>query len=255
VVNAAQGIAIQINSAITSFVGNFQRASNPQIVKSYASGENDYLVNLIVRTSKFSFYLVFILTLPVLFEIDYILKIWLKIVPDYTAIFTILILLDSWINAISNPLMTAIHATGKIKLYQIVMGTVLIFNLPVSYLLFKFGFDPVFTFIVAICITIVVFAMRLYFIKRQISFFPINKFLKEVLLKNISIAILASFSLWIVQSYLNTGIFRLSIIVILSVIFNAFTIYIIGLTRNEKIFIKNSIFDIFLNSRNKKKNY
>ncbi len=90
VVNAAQGIANLVYGSINSFVANFQIASNPQIVKSYASGDKEYMANLIIRTSKFSFFLLFILTLPVILEIDYILKIWLKIVPEYTAVFTVL---------------------------------------------------------------------------------------------------------------------------------------------------------------------
>ena len=85
-VNAAQGIANQVYSAIYSFVGNFQMASNPQIIKSYASEDKDYMNSLIIRTSKFSFYLLFILTLPVILEIDYILKLWLKLAPNYTAV-------------------------------------------------------------------------------------------------------------------------------------------------------------------------
>lgn len=249
-VNAAQGIAIQVNSAISSFVGNFQRASNPQIVKSYASNDKEYLVNLITRTSKFSFYLVYILTLPVLFEVEYILKTWLKIVPDYTAMFTILILLNSWIEAISNPLMTAVHATGKIKLYQIVMGSVIIFNLPLSYLLFKLGFTPVSTFIVNICITIIVFALRLFFAKKQISYFPISKFVKEVLLKNIPIILVSAFTLWIIKTNLNTGIFRLSLIILISLIVNALTIFTIGLTKNEKFFVKKTMLGVILKYKN-----
>jgi O-antigen/teichoic acid export membrane protein len=115
VVNAAQGIANQISSAIGSFVGNFQMASNPQIIKTYASGDIGYMNSLVIRTSKFSFYLLFILTLPIVLEIEFILKLWLNIVPEYTAIFSILILVNALIDTISGPLMTALQATGKIK--------------------------------------------------------------------------------------------------------------------------------------------
>lgn len=241
VVNAAQGVANQVYSAINSFVSNFQMASNPQIVKSYASNDNEYMMNLIIRTSKLSFYLLFILTLPVLLEIEYILKLWLKIVPDYTAIFTVLILINAWVDSVSGPLITAIHATGKIKFYQIIVGTLFMLNLPVSYFLFKLGFSPVLAFIVNICITSIVFGVRLFFVKTQISDFPIVQFFKEVLLRNIPVILLSVLVPWIIKTNMGSGFLRLILITITSIILSVFIIYLIGLRSNEKVFVKSII--------------
>lgn len=246
VVNAAQGIANQVYGAINSFVANFQMASNPQIVKSYAATDNEYMTNLIIRTSKFSFYLLFILTLPVLLEIDFILKLWLKIVPKYTSIFTILILINAWVDSISGPLITAVQATGKIKTYQIFVGIIFMLNLPVSYLLFKMGFSPVSTFIVNVCVTSIAFVFRIFFTKMQIQDFPVSRFLKEVIIRNIPVILLSALIPWIIKSNMHSGIIRLMLVTIVSLIASLIVVYLIGLINNEKLFVKKTLFDVLL---------
>jgi O-antigen/teichoic acid export membrane protein len=114
-VNAAQGIAVQINSAIYQLVSNFQTAFNPQIVKSYAAKDYEYFINLTLQTSRISFYILYIFVLPLYINIDFVLMIWLKNVPEYTAEFVRLILIFSLIDSISGPLKTSIVATGEIK--------------------------------------------------------------------------------------------------------------------------------------------
>ncbi len=252
VVNAAQGIANLVYGSINSFVANFQIASNPQIVKSYASGDKEYMTNLIIRTAKFSFYLLFILTLPVLLEIDYILKIWLKIVPEYTAVFTVLILINAWVDSFSGPLITAVNATGRIKFYQIVVGTVFTLNLPLSYFLFKFGFSPVSTFIVNICITSVVFFIRLYFTKSQLPEFPAFLFIKEIFLRNIPVVFVAGLIPWIIKINMHTGVVRLTLVVFISICVSILSIYFMGLRSNEKQFVKSNVVSIISKVRNGK---
>ena len=143
------------------------------------------MTNLVIRTSKFSFFLLFILTLPIILEIDYILNLWLKLVPDYTAIFAILILINALIDTVSGPLMTAVAATGKIRVYQLVIGGLSMLILPVSYLFFKFGYPPESTFIVSISIAVVAFVFRLLFTKKHIPEFSIRQFIQEILIRNI----------------------------------------------------------------------
>ena len=118
VVNSALAVANQVSGTVYSFVSNFQVASNPQIIKSYATDDKEYMNNLMIRTSKFSFILLFILTLPVIMEIEYILQLWLKLVPEYTVIFTKLILVEALIHSISGSMMAAVSASGKIRLYH-----------------------------------------------------------------------------------------------------------------------------------------
>ncbi len=238
VVNAAQGVSIQIYAAVNSFVRNFQMASNPQIIKSYAADNKESMINLVIRTSKFSFYLLFILTLPVMLEIDYILNLWLKIVPEYTAIFTILILINALIDSVSGPLMTTIQATGKIKVYQSIVGVLLILILPISYFFFKAGYSPVSTFIVSITIATIALFLRLLITKIQISEFPISRFLSEVLLRNFPIIVITAFIPWLFKVNFQPGMIRLFFVTLISLTISFFTIYIIGFNRDEKKFAK-----------------
>src|SRR5690606_32288441 len=153
VVNAARGIAYQVSSAINQFVANFQMAMNPQIIKSYAVDDLKYMHQLIYRGAKYSFFLLFTLSLPILLETEQILRLWLKTVPEYTVIFTRLVIINVLIDCISGPLMTAAQASGKIKLYQSIVGGLLILNLPVSYLFLKLGFQPQITIYISIGIS------------------------------------------------------------------------------------------------------
>ena len=137
-VNAARGIAAQVQGAIMVFVNNFQTAVNPQIIKSYATNELQYMHSLIIRSSKFGFYLVLLIAFPVIFCIKPILQIWLGIVPEHTESFVIIMLATGLITPMGIALINAIHATGDIKKFQIYEGTSLLLALPIAYLLLKF---------------------------------------------------------------------------------------------------------------------
>lgn len=241
IVNAAHGIANQVYSAVNSFVSNFQMASNPQIIKTYAAEDSEYMVNLVIRTSKLSFYLLFILSLPVILEIDYILNIWLKLVPEYTSIFTVLILINALIDCISGPLMTTIQATGRIKIYQCTVGTLQILILPISYYFFKKGFHPETTFIVSIIVSLLALATRLIFIKRQIAEFPINIFANETFKRIMPVVLLSVTLPWLIRINMVAGPFRLIFVTTISIISSIGFIYMIGLGSAERRFFKNAV--------------
>lgn len=241
VVNAAQGVANQVNGAINSFVTNFQMASNPQIIKSYAADDKAYMTNLVIRTSKFSFYLLFMLTLPVMLEIDYILKIWLKIVPDYTATFTILILINALIDTVSGPLVTSLHATGRIKTYQLTVAIMLILILPITYVLFKLNYPPQYTYFVSISISIFALSMRLFITKKQIPEFSISLFLREIIFRNIPILIISISIPLLLKINMDPCFLRLIIVSLMSVICSITTYYFWGLNNNEKKVFRNFI--------------
>lgn len=240
VVNAARGIAMQVQAAVNSFVSNFQMAVNPQIIKSYAGEEREYMTSLIIRSSKFSFYLLFLLSLPIILEINQILELWLRIVPEYSSIFTILVLTIILIDCVSGPLMTAIQATGKIKVYQIVVGSLLILILPLSYLFLKLGYSPEVTLFINIVISIIALFIRLYIVWKLLDF-PILRFIKEVILKNFLIVIL-SFSLPLfIQNRMIGNVIRLIIIVFIALIWNILIIYSVGLNKSEKVIVMKGI--------------
>ena len=237
VVNAARGIAVQVQAAVNSFVTNFQMASNPQIIKSYATNDNEYMTSLVIRSSKFSFYLLFLLSLPIILEINQILKLWLKNVPTYAPIFTILILVVILITSISGPLKIAVQATGKIAVYQAVIGTLLFLTLPISYVFLKLGYPPEVTLYVTIVIEIVALIFRFFFLKKLIGF-PVSRFLKDVVVRNIIIVVFSTSLPLFVRFRMDANFWRLIIIVCIALIWNAIIIYIVGLNKTEKKIIQ-----------------
>ena len=168
-VNAARAIAFQVNSAVGGFVTNFQTALNPQIVKSYAAEDLNYMHKLIFQGAKFSFFLFFTISIPIILETDYILKLWLKLVPEYTVIFTQLVIVNVLIDTLSGPLITAAQASGKIKVYQGVIGGLLLLILPISYTFMKYGYEPQITHLISIVISLISFVIRLIILKNLIQ--------------------------------------------------------------------------------------
>ncbi len=167
--NAARGVAVQLNGAVQGFVTNFMTAVNPQITKSYAAGDNEYLFPLLRKASKMSFYLLFVIALPILFNTDYLLGIWLKDVPEHAASFVRLFLIFALSESISNPLITAMLATGKIRNYQLAVGGLQLLNVPVSYICLKAGAEPQITVVVAIVLSQICFFVRLFMLRGMIG--------------------------------------------------------------------------------------
>jgi O-antigen/teichoic acid export membrane protein len=238
-VNAAMGIANQVNGALNSFVVNFQTAFKPQIVKSYAEGDKKYLTQLILQTSKFSFFLLFIVSIPILLNTDFALKLWLKQVPEFAVEFCQLIIIYSLMESISGPLWMSVQATGNIRNYQIIISLLFILNLPVSYVFLKLGYNPPVVMFVKIIIDAIVLSTRILFLKSLLKV-SVRQFLHEVLLKIILIVLIvipiplfvkAKFDGWH-QVILTTSI---------SILLTAFGIYWIGMKNNERTFIKSAI--------------
>lgn len=180
-VNAARGIAMQVNGAIYNFVQSFMTALNPQITKSYAANNHKYMMALIFQGSRLSYYILMVLALPVIINTDYILYLWLKIVPEHTVSFVQLVLLFSMSEAISLPLVTAMLATGNIKKYQIIVGGLQVLNLPIAYILLKFNFAVELVFVVAIVISQLCLLARLHLLRGMIGLHA-REFLRKYIL-------------------------------------------------------------------------
>ena len=242
-VNAARGIAMQVNAIISRFIQNFTIAINPQIIKDYAVGNLDRMHKLIFTGTRFSFYLFMFLSIPVFFEIESILYLWLGQVPEHTVLFSRLVLVLTLCEIISQMLITAQNATGKIRNYQIVVGGILLMNFPVSYLLLYLGFAPESTLVVAIIISQICLATRLYFLRTSVKL-PITKFIKEVYLKAILVTTLSAIPPMIFYLTIAPSFTRLILVCCTSVITSAICIYYIGCNKNEKKKFANSIVKI-----------
>lgn len=180
--NAAMGVAHQVNAAVTSLTSNFQMAFQPQLTKSYAQGNFEYLNFLIYTASKVSFFLLFIVSLPLVINIDDVLRLWLGTVPDHTASFCILYIVASIFNALATPLWITIFATGNVKNYQLAMIFAYCTEILVIFILFRMGYPAVTAMVVKVCLNFVVIFIRLFFAHREISSFSWRGYSKRVLL-------------------------------------------------------------------------
>jgi len=240
VVNAARAIAYQVNSAINQFVLNFHKAVQPQITKYYAAGEKDEFYKLLFRSSRLYFYLIFLLSLPVLMETPFILTLWLKNIPENTILFTRLVIIIAIIDSMSYPLQTSISATGHIKSFQIVTGGLLILNLPVAWFFLTMGYPPESTMYVAMGISIIAQITRIYFSHRQ-NGMPVQDYLKEVL-KPIAIVTVLTLPIPIYIEYIITeGWLRFLTVTLLSILITATVIYCVGINTGERQMIMNLI--------------
>jgi O-antigen/teichoic acid export membrane protein len=239
VVNAAMGIANQISNAANQFVTGFQTAIYPILTKTHAEGSKSSQWNLIFQSSKFSYFLLFFISLPILINTEYILKIWLKMVPDYSVSFCRLILIGAVIDSISGPLWVTIFATGKIKLYQIVVSSILLANILFSYIFVKIGFSPESILYIRMVLYLFALLVRMYFIKYLIGL-PLNVFINNVLLKILYVTIL-SLPIPIIILLFVTGLKGFLISSFLSIICVGITVFYIGMIDNERLFLLNSI--------------
>ena len=189
-VNAARGVALQLSNAVQSFVTNFMTAVNPQITKSYAAGEKDYMFSLMRKSSRMAYYLLLIIVLPVIFNVDYLLSIWLDEVPAGSASFARLFLILALSESLSGPLITGTQATGKIRDYQILVGGLIMLNFPVSYIFLKAGAAPEVTVVVAIVISQICLFARLYMLRR-LTEFPVGEYLIRVYLNVLIVTLTA----------------------------------------------------------------
>lgn len=235
-VNAARGIASQVNNAINQFAVNFMTALNPQITKSYAAGDKGYMMTLIFQGARLSFYMLLLLSLPILVNTHYILALWLKIVPEHAVLFVQLILIFALSESISQPLITAMLATGKIRNYQIIVGGLQMMNLPISYILLRLGYFPEVVIVIAICISQCCLAARLILLRGMIGL-SITKYLKNVYLNIIVVSIIAIILPLISAYYIKESFINFILISLIAVICTLSSIYFIGCNNQEREFI------------------
>lgn len=237
VVNAARAVAAQVQNAIQQFVGNFQMALNPQITKTYAKGEIDEMHKLIFRSARFSFYLLFFLSLPVLFETDFILTIWLKTVPDNTVIFLRIMICISLIYTLSNPLIVANQATGKVRKYQAICGSILLMILPVSFVCLMLGFPAYSVFIVHFIIEIITQLVRMVLLRPLIGI-RIADYIKNIYIRVFAVVVLSLVVPLIVYESMDDAVVRFFVMCLACVLSVGTVTYIVGLSKNERAFVK-----------------
>lgn len=245
IVNAAYGIANQINAAIGSFVNNFTTAINPSIIKSYAAKENSYMMSLVFQGAKYSFFLVLLFSLPLLLETQYITKLWLGQIPEYSVPFIQLLLLHSLIESFSKTIMIGVNASGNVKKYQLIVGGFQILSLPFAYLLLSLGFIPSIVLLAILLIDVMALFTRM-FLARSIFSLSFRGFAKSVLAVSLLATVVAIPIPLVSKMMIDEGVFRLLLVSTISVVSTAFSILFVGCTRSEREAIMNKI-KLFLN--------
>ncbi len=241
-VNAAVGIANQVNTAVYGFISNFQTAFNPQIIKSFAALEINGHSNIVYKSSKYSYFLLLILILPIIFNTEYILELWLKITPQYAVPFTQIILINSLIDALAGPFWMSLNAVGKIKKYQIIISTLLLLNIPFTFLLLKYGFSPVYVLITKNLITVFIFIVRIVFFKNNLQI-VLSQIFHRLLKPIIIVSFFCSILLVIFKLILFTNDTFINFIAftITSSVCNILIIFYLGFEFNEKMIISEKV--------------
>ena len=233
VIVAARSIANQVNSAISTFAQNFSTAVKPQIIKSYSSGNTDEMQTLIYRSCKLTFFLMFIVTLPFYFEAEFVLGLWLKHVPEWAVLFTKLVLIDTLVDSANFPLKTAVQATGKIKLYQIVIGLLRFINLPLALLGIHLFNTPEIVFYIMIFLTFATLIARLIILQNLIGF-TFFKIIQNVFAPLFFAAGISLFCLYIIYPYLGSSFLRLFLTTIISIVIWSLFFFFLVLSKKEK---------------------
>lgn len=250
VVNAAYGIANQINNVLSNFSITLQKSINPQLMKSEGGNDRTKMLYIAFISSKFSVYILSFFALPLIIEMPYILKIWLKQVPEDTILFSQLILILSIVYQYSVGIMSAIQSSGKIKNYQIIMGTLLFINLPISYIFLRLDYPTYYVLICLIVVEIISLITRILFSKNLVSL-DVVKFVKEIILPTLCVLAI-TFVLSVIPSLLlEESFLRLTFTGLLSVSSMFFLVWHIGLQSSEKERIYLILFSFFKKERDK----
>ncbi len=235
--NAAMGIANQVNAAIYQFVSNFQTAFKPQIVKSYAVDDKEYFIRLIINASKYSFCLLYLLSLPVFICCNDIMRLWLGSVPEHSVALCQLMILFSLIDALQGPLWVSVQATGEIKNYQMMVGFLVFLNVPLGYIVLKFTHTAELAVLLKVVINVVTAIARIGYLKRLFDF-PVRIYLKNVIAKILAI-VGVSLPIPVLAYVYLTGIWGIVSVFLVSLACTAMAIYWIGMNLQERGFLRN----------------
>ncbi len=241
VLNAASGIATQIQSVLSSFATNIITAVRPQIVKSFAKNDNNYTISLIYNTTKFSSLLLLVILVPVIIEMPFLLKIWLVNVPEYTTEISRLTLIFAFIANISSVIMSGIHATGKIKRSSIWNGTIYLLVIPFTYVAFKNNYSPIFPFILNSFLVAIGASLNVWYLSKYIKEFSFSFLMQKSIIPTLLIGSISFILCLFVKSHLKNEWISLILVLILSTYIIFQLSYSFILNRNQRDIVKNYI--------------
>lgn len=241
IANAALGIAEQIGVAISKFVGGFQTAFNPQIIKSYARKDIIYLNALISKSSRFSYYLMLIICIPLLIKTDQVLTLWLGSVPEYTVGFSRLIIVYILIDSLAGPFVTVIYATGDLKKYQLTISFMMFMNFLFALFIIMLGFNPLYAVGVRVIFSLITLVTRVFFVK-NITRYNLSDFFISTFFRVISITTICYLCSYFGSFVIKSDGYSFLLYVLSSFVFSSLTIYSIGLKSDERKYLHELFF-------------
>lgn len=242
VVNAARAIAFQVNTSLNQFVQNFLTSTRPQITKYYAQGQVLSMVNMTLSVAKYSFFLLLLISLPLLVFTKDIFDLWLSSYPQYTILFTRIIIITTLVDSLSYPLMATFQATGRVKKYQIIVGGIILFNVPISYLVFKYTtLDASACLWIVFSVSLICLLVRLILLQQLLNMAIVKLFFLRVIIPIISVGSIMLLASYMVKTYyISSYSYILISLSILMAVYIAL-LYCIGLSAEEKSFLKKAL--------------
>jgi O-antigen/teichoic acid export membrane protein len=237
---AARSISFSINSAVSSFMFNFNTAIRPGIIKYCASGKKDKMISLIFRSTKISYFLMYAFTLPLVLEMPIVLSLWLKNPPPYTVIFTRLVLIELLVGSLSVGFSSGITATGKIKTRELVIGGIYFLNLPLSWLAIVFVGPPYLVTWILIFLTFITLIAEVQIAHRLLSF-SLGQCFNKVMMPLGKVTIISLILPVILHGILTQSFLRLCIVTFISILSLCISMYLCGLNDAERNFVKKVI--------------
>ncbi len=239
--NVAMEKATQIGSAVNAFVQNFQTAFTPQIVKSYAADDTGYFRYLIFRASKYSYFLLLMIAIPVVLCARPLIEAWLPdgMVPEHTAEFVQLLMGFLLVDALAGPLISAVQATGRIRGYQILVSSLIFMSLPLAWVVLKLGWPPESALAVRVGVNVAVFAARVIYVGRNLDF-PVGQYLRHVVLVVAAVTVLAVPVPWFVNRFAE-GVGGMLVTTLVSVVWTGAVILTVGMSSKERMFLVDGV--------------
>ncbi len=239
--NAAHSISQQINGVLTQFINNVYMSTRPQITKLYANNETEEMWSLVFHSSKLAFYLLMILSIPLILELDKILEIWLHNVPPYTVIIGRLMILSILIETLANQIISAYQAANKIKRYQIYSSTIILLNIPISYIFLRFQpTNPIIPYSISILLSILYVISIIWNAHKELKM-NINKYIQSILVKIVIVYGITILFAWLSIQPIPSSFFRIIYTCCITLLISFLMIWLIGLDKSEKYFVNNII--------------
>ncbi len=241
--NAARGITNQVESTLRKFMASFSTAINPQITKSYSNGDNFYMFTLLNNGTKYSYFLLLIIVLPIFFEMDSLLRIWLGVVPEYSALFVRITIVYLLVSVLGDSLFSGILAVGNLKAYMIVESIFSCLVFPLTYFFFSIGYGPYVPYLLMTVLYFSLIFVRLFSLRNLIQF-PVSDFIETVLSNVCIVSIISSIPSFLVCYYFEMSIQRMLANIMVSIFATCFAVYFCGLNHSERTMINNKTIDV-----------